>query len=122
MCFVDLHGMGVTYFSGSVAISRLRNSFLPTPGAPTNTRGLTSPGRGYNRATSSYVGIISRSKSSFSVMSYIIFFTFGVDLQGRRAVAVGVGEHGVFGAHSVFDAEGLQRAGFPAPGTCNGKM
>lgn len=64
-----LQGTGVTYFSGSVAMSLLRNSFLPTPGAPTKTIGLISPGLGYNRATSSYVGIISRSKSSFSVIS-----------------------------------------------------
>lgn len=94
-------------------MSLLRNSFLPTPGAPTSTIGLTKPGLGYKRATSSYVGIISRSKSSFSVMSYIIFLTFGVDLQGSNAVAVGVGEQGVCGAQSEFVAEGLQSAGLP---------
>lgn len=113
-----LHGIGVIYFSGSVAMSLRRNSFLPTPGAPTRTMGLTRPGRGYKRATSSYVGIISRSKSSFSVMSYMTFFTLGVDLQGRSAVAVGAGEQGVFGAQSEFAAEGLQSAGFPASGIC----
>lgn len=97
-----LQGTGVTYFSGSLAMSLLRNSFLPTPGAPTSTIGLTKPGRGYNLATSSYVGIISLSKSSFSFISYIIFLTLGVDLHGNRAVALGVGEHGVFGPQSEF--------------------
>lgn len=98
-------------------MSLRRNSFLPTPGAPTSTTGRTRPGRGYKRATSSYVGIISRSKSSFSVMSYMTFFTLGVDLQGRSAVAVGAGEQGVFGAQSELVAEGLQSAGFPAENT-----
>lgn len=47
-------------------------------------------------------------------MSYIIFFTLGVDLHGSRAVAVGVGEHGVLGAQSELAVDGLQRAGLPA--------
>lgn len=37
-----------------------------------------------------------------------------MDLQGRRAVAVGVGEHGVFEAQSELAVVGLQSAGFPA--------
>lgn len=45
------------------------------------------------------------------------FFTLGVDLQGRSAVAVGAGEQGVFGAQSELAAEGLQSAGFPAENT-----
>lgn len=39
------------------------------------------PGRGYNLATSSYVAICSRSKSSFSAVSYIIFLVLGLDAQ-----------------------------------------
>lgn len=45
------------------------------------------------------------------------FFTLGVDLQGRSAVAVGAGEQGVFGPQSELAVEGLQSAGFPAPST-----
>lgn len=51
-------------------------------------------------------------------MSYMTFFTLGVDLQGRSAVAVGAGEQGVFGAQSELAAEGLQSAGLPVPSTC----
>lgn len=94
-------------------MSLLLSSFRPTPGAPTSTIGLTNPGRGYSLATSSYVGIISRSKSSFSLMSYMIFLTFGMDLHGRRAVAFVVGEHGVLGPQSELVADGLQSAGLP---------
>lgn len=39
------------------------------------------PGLGYSFATSSYVAICSLSKSSFSAVSYIIFFVFGADAQ-----------------------------------------
>lgn len=46
----------------------------------------------------------------------MIFFTFGVDLHGSSAVAVGVGEHGVLGAQSEFAVDGLQSAGLPAIG------
>lgn len=42
----NLQGTGVTNFSGSVATSRLRSSFLPTPGAPISTIGRTKPGLG----------------------------------------------------------------------------
>lgn len=38
--------------------------------------GLKVPGRGKSLATSSYVTISSRSNSSFSVRSYIIFLAF----------------------------------------------
>lgn len=73
MLSIILQGVGVRYFSGSVAINLRRSSLRPTPGGPMSTMGLKTPGLGNNFATSSYVGISSRSKSSFSVQSYIIF-------------------------------------------------
>lgn len=56
-----------------MAASLRLSSFRPTPGAPIKTNGLNTPGLGYNLHTSSYVAIISLSKSSFSSRSYIIF-------------------------------------------------
>ena len=70
---IILHGTGLRYFSGSIAASLRLSSFRPTPGAPIKTNGRNTPGRGYNLHTSSYVAIISLSKSSFSSRSYIIF-------------------------------------------------
>lgn len=35
----NLQGTGVLYLSGSVAMSRLLSSFLPTPGGPIRTTG-----------------------------------------------------------------------------------
>lgn len=60
---------------------RRLSSFRPMPGAPMRTIGRYSPGLGYNLATSSYVAISSRSKSSFSVSSYMIFLVLGLDAQ-----------------------------------------
>lgn len=61
-----------------------------------STTGLKTPGRGYSLATSSYVAICSRSKSSFSVKSYMIFLVLGwrqeelLLLAGRRGEPGGV--------------------------------
>lgn len=47
----------------------------------------------------------------------MIFLTFGVDLQGSSAVAVGVGEHGVCGPQSAPPAPPAapHSAGLPVP-------
>ena len=41
-------------------------TYLPTPGGPTSTTGRLKSARGNSLATSSYVAISSRSKSSLS--------------------------------------------------------
>ena len=65
--------MVALYLSGSKAINLRLSSLRPTPGAPISTIGRKTPGLGNNRATSSYVGISSRSNSSLSRRSYMIF-------------------------------------------------
>jgi hypothetical protein len=73
--------------SVSSATILLLISFLPTPGGPTSTMGLKAPDRGKRRATSSYVGTSSPSKSSLSDNAYISFFSRVADAGWQWAAA-----------------------------------